>query len=133
MINNQLGIMKSIEHILKEDQVVMNVTLGMPSKGCNYHGICKIEELSTENKQTSNCKKQVKAAFRKEQNRLIMYIGANEIDRKLYEFYFASGYFIVLESFDIPESLKNKIEISYTIQQGVYRVSHQNDYLKVTF
>lgn len=109
-------------------KVAADIILGMPSQGCRYHGICKIEDQLEE-----KCEKYLRVLFSMVDQQLQMEVKVKEIRPEVFDAHFGSGYFIILESVEIPRFLSKRMSQKYTIQQGVYKIKKRKDIVEIRF
>lgn len=109
-------------------KVAADIILGMPSQGCSYHGICKIEDQLEK-----KCKKYLKVLFSIVDQQLQMEVKVKEVKPEIFDVHFGSGFFIILESVEIPNFLSKALNQKYTIQQGIYKVNKRKNIVEIRF
>ncbi len=125
------GRAKSSPYIsqLDNEWVLVNIVLGMPNRRCQYHGICQMDIDDVEN----HCSPKIKANIRYKSKQIHIQFWKKKISEVIAEQHFASGYFIVLTDFTLPESLQAIFNTPLVIRRGIYHVRESEDYYNVYF
>jgi len=126
------GRAKSSPYISQLDNecVLVNIVLGMPKQRCQYHGICRMDIDDVED---NHCSPKIKANIRYKSKQIHIQFWKEKISEVIAEQHFASGYFIVLTDFTLPESLQAIFNTSLVIRRGIYPVRESEDYYTVYF
>lgn len=113
-----------------EQWLPVNIVLGMPQRNCQYHGICRIELDDLED---CYCPRRVGADIRLLDGQLEIRFRKGRMAESLQKQHFASGHFIVLTDYTLPEPLVVLFGASPVIRRGLYPIRETEDYYLVYF
>lgn len=113
-----------------EQWLPVNIVLGMPQRNCQYHGICRIELDDLED---CHCPERVGAGIRLCNGQLEIRFRKGRMAELFHEQHFASGYFIVLTDYPLPEPIATLFTATPVIRRGVYPIRETEDYYLVYF
>lgn len=112
--------------------VKVSVMFGMPSKDCQFHGICKILPRGKCKKKSLCCC--IKAnVFINNENEIEFLFLKDKFSEKKHKEYFSSGYFNVFEAIDLPVFVESVLGVSFSIKVGEYPVLEEIRGWKVAF
>ncbi len=111
----------------------VDIVLGMPSKKCRYHGICKIEEYGSLHSNTLNVEVlNVKILFNQLGNLIILFY-ENNMSESIRKKHFSTAFFEIQEAVKLPKFASNQLGNSFNILPGKYPIDKQGETYKVTF
>lgn len=115
-------------------QVRAKIILGMPSKNCQFHGICKIEPDGFFDYRQSVSTSYVKAIFvLNESKKLEIHFEKKELLPKVEQEHFSNKYFQILEEVKTPDFINKTLKQDIKIKVGVYSIIENKTYYKVLF
>ena len=126
------GKLRSSQPTVRSDEpwLPVNIVLGMPQRNCQYHGICRIELDDLED---CRCPRRVRAGIRYDQGRLQVRFWRERMPEALREKHFASGCFIVLTDYTLPEFFVALLRAAPVIRRGVYPILETEHFYFVDF
>lgn len=129
-----------IEHLqVGKDSIIetvnADIVLGMPKKGCQYHGICKIDPF--EAIEDSNRKLPVNTVHaticKTDKDDLVIQFAKFRMQQVTYDKHFAKSEFTVLQSIEVPDFINKKLKGNFYIKAGNYPIQRRQAYYQVTF
>lgn len=118
------------EKTKRQQLLPANITLGMPQRNCQYHGICRID---LDDSAEARCPRSVRARLGYDGERLQVWFAKESLSPAAVEKHFASGYFVVLIDYTLPETLRRHFEASLVIRRGIYPVAETDTAYIVCF
>lgn len=133
-LNPQGCTKRSTNTIEKNNQnIEVAVVFGMPARDCAYHGICSINQRKGSTEIKARCLS-IANIFPVGKTHLLFQFYKNNMTKLIMKRHFGSGYFIVLEDYQIPEFVGEVIgQCTTVIRQGIYPVVDKDKYFEVLF
>jgi len=131
--NKKETVKASTDKMESEINITATVVFGMPTKNCSYTGICKIEPEENYLEKNGKCQS-IAVITQLENNQFLFQFKKEKLKTKTIEQHFGSGYFIVIENFEVPEIIFQAFEQhSLMIPQGIYKVEERESCYEVVF
>jgi len=115
--------------------VDINIVLGMPSKNCQFHGICKIEPPLSQNSAMGvkpNHGIRAILSFNKRKELEILF-QKKDLTEKLRAYHFGRESFLVLEPVNIPEFAARALGRGFKVSVGRYPIYEADSFYKINF
>ncbi len=113
-------------------QMDVHVVLGMPSKNCQFHGICKIEPMPDFNLTLPTHKTQARLVLNESQE-LEFHFKKSSLTPQITKQHFSTNFFKILEPVELPEFITLALKISFKIETGSYPITTDRENYKVCF
>jgi len=123
----------------QKDAVALRVEVlfGMPGKDCRYHGICRIEpekEDSYEGAVSASYQKAKAVVSLTAEGNLLFRFAKNSMLPSVFDRYFGSGYFVVLQDYAMPGFVGKALgAVVPVLRQGIYPALIRGRFLEVVF
>lgn len=120
-----------------DGNIDVDIVLGMPSKNCQFHGICKINPSSNLDYEDFLCsnnylKNSLKAVLHVDrQKNLIIKFDRNTITAFIEYEYLSEDLFVIAESIETPFFVNDYFGIPFRIKKGVYPVIRGEKYYQI--
>gem|GEM_PF-3380058 len=115
----------------------VEVLFGMPGKDCRYHGICRIEpekEDSSEGSTSASYQKAKAVVSLRPEGNLFFRFAKNSMLSSVFDRYFGSGYFVLLQDYAMPEFVGKALGAAVPVlRQGIYPALKKGRFLEVVF
>ena len=121
----------------RDGNIDVDIVLGMPSKNCQFHGICKINASSNlEPDDFMNSKTYLKNSLKAilnldEKKNLIIRFDCNTITTFIKDKYLKDDLFIISESIKIPDFASSYFRTSFEIKKGIYPIEKGVEYYQI--
>lgn len=113
-------------NFISDLKLTAEVVFGVSSQGCRGTGICKLTTLSAsdmekKNKFAAPCKRASVAIFKTKGDKLCFQFDRASMCKKAVKAHFKSGYFSILEDFELPLFIQDKLNAyGKVILKGTY-------------
>ena len=120
---------EKVDHKVQFESTGVSVCIvfGMPSRDCAYHGICRIEPEEA-NRNKTNPGMSFAKIFWDQNTQLNFAFSKASIQLETLKKNFGSGYFIVIESYHIPEFVCRALGVEkLVVEPGLYPIHESDD------
>ncbi|MEZ5042052.1 MAG: hypothetical protein R2828_19300 [Saprospiraceae bacterium] len=109
-----------------------DIILGMPSRKCMFHGICRIEPVGKMKGQEAISFAQASIQFR-EPNDLVINFRIASMSEQTIRQHFSKGVFTMLEAVELPTFITEVLGFNHTISPGIYTIEKVERHYRVVF
>ncbi len=123
--------------IKSDGNIDVDVILGMSSKNCQFHGICKINPSSNmSHEDFMNSKDYLKNSLRgvlclDSKKKLILKFDRKTITPYIQKKYLKDDLFIINESLEMPSFVSLHFGTSFTVKEGTYPIKKGKKYCQI--